>query len=912
MELAVGNRRTIDVVLQEDATALGEVVINAGYYNTTEKTKTGSIARITAKEIEAQPVSNVLATLQGRLAGVNVIQNTGIPGGGFDIKIRGTNSIRTDANAPLYIVDGIPFNAQSLGYNQTSQSILAGVSSPLTLLNPDIIQSIEILKDADATAIYGSRGANGVVLITTKEGGKGSMKIRLNTYTGLSQYSRPMKLLNTQQFQDVRLEAFANDGISDYPFNAYDLNGTWDANRYTDWQKELLGNTGRLEQTSISLSGGSEQTKYLMTGLWHGETTVFPGSTGYDKIGVSISGSHHSSDQRFQMRFGAHYNIEKSSLLSQDLTMQALTLAPNAPELYDSQGQLNWQNGTFNNPLAYLEGTYTSKNGSLMTNAHIKYKLNSNWSAIMNLGYNEYQIDESKASPHTLYNPMYGLTSASSNLIINWGERSSWLLEPQINGEFTLGNLKMKALVGGTVNYESMFQNSMIGVGFANNFLINNIQAANTILITNQILSEYRYSALYGRLNLNLNDTYLINITGRRDGSSRFGPGNRFANFGAIGIAWIVSNEPFLRDHKSLSFAKLRFSYGSSGSDQIGDYQYLDTYHTTNNNYGGILGVEPTGLANLNFGWEINRKLEYAIETTWFNDRLSINASYFRNKTNNQLVGTPLPATTGFGLIQENWAAEVENTGVELELAFQPFHKNDFKWNIQGNISWIKNKLLSFDGLDNSVYSNTLEIGESINILKLYHNLGVNTETGVYDFVDIDGDGSISGFGDRTFIANLDPKYFGGLLNQFKYKNWEFDMQWQFVKQKGLNYRFNQVTPGTLSNIPSYYLSSTWNANTQENTTHQMFTTGANQEALIGHALQTVSSSTISDASYARLKNIQLAYSLPQIKGIHVKIYLQGQNLFTITDYKGLDPETRSSTILPPLRQWVVGTQIQF
>src|SRR5690606_6498481 len=152
----------------------------------------------------------------------------------------------------------------------------------------------------------------------------------------------------------------------------------------------------------------------------------------------------------------------------------------------------------------------------------------------------------------------------------------------------------------------------------------------------------------------------------------------------------------------------------------------------------------------------------------------------------------------------------------------------------------------------------------------------------------------------------------GGLLNQFKYKNWEFDMQWQFVKQKGLNYRFNQVTPGTLSNIPSYYLSSTWNANTQENTTHQMFTTGANQEALIGHALQTVSSSTISDASYARLKNIQLAYSLPQIKGIHVKIYLQGQNLFTITDYKGLDPETRSSTILPPLRQWVVGTQIQF
>jgi len=220
--------------------------------------------------------------------------------------------------------------------------------------------------------------------------------------------------------------------------------------------------------------------------------------------------------------------------------------------------------------------------------------------------------------------------------------------------------------------------------------------------------------------------------------------------------------------------------------------------------------------------------------------------------------------------------------------------------------------LVSFDGLESSTYANTFEVGKSINILKLYNSLGVNPETGIYHFQDADGNGAISGFGDRTFIANLDPTYFGGLHNQIQYKNWQLEVHFQFVKQQGRNYRFSQVTPGTLANLPSYYDATTWTSENTANVPHQALTSGTNPAAFLGNALQSLSNESISDASYARLKNLQIAYTLPQLKDINIKLYLQGQNLLTITNYKGLDPETRAFNVLPPLRQWALGTQIQF
>src|SRR5690554_2412887 len=234
VEIPVNDQLIIDVVLEQDATLLDEIIINAGYYSVKDRERTGSIARVTAKDIEKQPVSNPLAAMQGRMAGVNITQSTGVPGGGFDIQIRGKNSLRADGNTPLYIVDGIPFGTENLGSTSTSAGILPGNGlSPLNSINPADIESIDVLKDADATAIYGSRGANGVVLITTKKGKEGKTNFNINSYTGVGSVARKLKLMNTAQYLTIREPAFINDGMTEFPFYAYNVNGTWDRNRYT-------------------------------------------------------------------------------------------------------------------------------------------------------------------------------------------------------------------------------------------------------------------------------------------------------------------------------------------------------------------------------------------------------------------------------------------------------------------------------------------------------------------------------------------------------------------------------------------------------------------------------------------------------------------------------------------------------
>ena len=251
-EVAVGNAPILNVIMEVDAQALDAVVINAGYYKVSDREKTGSITRITAAEIENQPVSNPLAAMQGRMAGVNIVQTTGVPGGGFSVRIRGRNSIRADGSEPLYIVDGVPYPSQSLGSASVS-AILGGATNALNGINPDDIESIEVLKDADATAIYGSRGANGVILITTKRGKSGKTSFSLNTSTGVGSVTRSMELLNTEQYLAMRREAFANDGITEYPYYEYDINGTWDQTRYTDWQEELIGGTAYYTTTNASV-----------------------------------------------------------------------------------------------------------------------------------------------------------------------------------------------------------------------------------------------------------------------------------------------------------------------------------------------------------------------------------------------------------------------------------------------------------------------------------------------------------------------------------------------------------------------------------------------------------------------------------------------------------------------------------
>jgi TonB-linked SusC/RagA family outer membrane protein len=792
----------------------------------------------------------------------------------------------------------------------TSGNILAGNISPLNSINPADIESIEVLKDADATAIYGSRGSNGVVLITTKKGKEGKTKFDFNTYSSFGKLTRTTKLLNTEQYIAMRKEAFSNDGITEYPAYAYDINGTWDQNRYTNWQKELLGGTANTTNMQGTVSGGNTNTQFLLSGNYRKETTVFPGQGYYDKFAVHNSLTHKSNDNRFKISLSADYSTDKNSLPANDLTYQATILAPNAPALHDAQGNLNWENGTWNNPLSTLEGMYSAKTNSLIANATLSYKLLEELEIKTNFGYTDYLVQENRTFPSTMYNPSYGLGSEVSMLVLNNATRQSWIIEPQINWKKNWGSSTINMLAGTTFQKQTAQQLSQYGSGFSSNSLIHNLAAASYLTITDDQLRIYKYQAFFGRINYNWKEKYIINLTGRRDGSSRFGPGNRFANFAAIGAAWLFSKEAFMDTNTFLSFGKLRASYGTSGNDQIGDYQFLDTYEGTGNNYNGVIGIKPSRLFNPSFGWESNKKLEAALELGFLKDRVFITAAYFSNRSSNQLVGVPLPATTGFSSLQSNLNATVQNTGVELELRSVNYKKNDFNWTSSLNLSFLKNKLLEFPDLEGSTYANTLVLGKPLSIQKTYHYTGINPETGLYQFEDYNKDGKITGPEDRQWIEDTAPKFFGGLTNQLSYKNWAMDFLFQFVKQRARNYLYTASWVGDFSNQPIDVLNH-WpqNGTTAE---IQQYTTGANGAALDAYFLYSNSSASVSDASYIRLKSISLSYTIPQqwTKGMTGRIYVQGQNLLTVTNYKGADPENQSAFYSPPLRQITLGINL--
>ncbi|WP_319592492.1 TonB-dependent receptor [uncultured Draconibacterium sp.] len=911
LEIPLNGRSHLNVQLQEDITTLTEVTVNAGYYTVKDQERTGSIARVRSKELENQPVSNALSSVQGRMAGVNITQSSGVPGGGYNIQIRGTNSLRRDGNYPLYIIDGVPATLQSpsaLG----GTIIPYGEIDPLNAINPNDIESIEILKDADATAIYGSRGANGVILVTTKKGKTGSRTaLSINSSYGVSQIARKMKLMDTPQYLEMRRQAYANDGITDYPANAYDINGTWDDTRYTDWQEELIGNTATNSMLQFSLNGGGNNSRFLISGSHNEQTTVFSDDFKYKTDNISGNFSHHSSDKRFMLNASGLFSNQSNNLIQTEITSQALRLSPSAPALYQEDGSLNWENNTFNNPLAAYESTYSYKSKTFNSDLNLQYEVLPSLFIKANGGISYTSFEEIMLRPNTMYNPAYGLTPDFSQAFKNLNQNFSWIVEPQLNYRHTFNNHNLDVLVGGTLQQTQRTTLNIMGYGFESNALITNLAAAANVMVTGDDKTEYRYAALFGRINYKYKERYILNFTGRRDGSSRFGPDQRFASFGAIGGAWIFSKEYFLASSSWLSFGKLRASYGITGSDLIGDYQFLDTYTVSNTLYGGNTSLYPSRLNNPYFSWEKTTKLEAAIELGFLKDRIQFSTAWYRNRSGNQLVGIPLPGTTGFSTIQANLPAKVENKGLEFELSTTPVQSEHFTWNSSFNISFPDNKLISFPGLEGSTYANQYVIGYPTSIIKGYNYEGIDPETGLYQFTDYNDDGNITSPDDNQVIEDIAVKYFGGWSNQISYRQWEFSFLFQFVNQRQKNYISMMPRPGSMYNQPVEVLD-VWS---EENPDGQYmpYSSGTNSQINRLHGYLSNSNAAVSDASFIRLKNIQLAYQLQVNKYLQsARFYVQGQNLLTISDYFGLDPEFSLSGYLPPLKTWSFGIQLNF
>lgn len=904
VEIPVNNQTNIDIQLNADTLGLDEVLINTGYYTVKDKERTGSISKITAKEIGQQPVANPLAAMQGRMAGVHITQSSGTPGGGFDIQIRGRNSLRTEGNAPLYIVDGVPFLSESKSNQNLSSGLFTSTSNnPLQLINPNDIESIEVLKDADATAIYGSRGANGVVLITTKKGANQPTVFSLQSHTAVGVVPRFMKLLNTTEYLDMRRSAFANDGVTELPANAYDVNGTWDSRRYTDWQKELIGGKAVSQQVSASVRGGDKRNSFMIQASVARDGTVFPGEYGNKRKNLLAQFAHSTADDKWKIETQFIRGESNNNLLGNDLTQLALTLAPNAPALYNTDGSLNWENSTWDNPLRWKNQSYTSKNVQWLTSWTVQGKLSS-WAMVKVLaGYNESRNEERKLLPHTFYSPAWGMTSAASSSMLNEGADSNWNIEPQLHFDKLWNKHSFSALLGTTFLKQQGKQAMWYASNFTSNSQLTNLAAAKILQLTGSVQNEYAYNAVFARANYQYDGRLILNVTGRRDGSSRFGPDKRWGNFGAVGATWLFSREKFLEDASWLSFGKIRASYGSTGSDRIGDYQYLDTYGNSGGMY-DMGGLYPLRLLNPDFGWETNLKKEIALEVSLFNNRVNISSSYYHNTSSDQLVGIPLAGTTGFASVLANLPAEVRNTGWEFEWNAKLITAAQWQWTLFGNISFNRNKLLSFPDLEASTYRYTYAVGHPMAMQYVFEHTGVDPETGRYTFKDFNGDGKITASDDMKLIVDTTPVYFTGFGQNISYGNWSLDMLFQAVKQTGRNYMVGWGMPGIMSNQPQDF---------PQNAPSKL-SAGYDMEAYNNHTMYMQSQAAYSDASYIRLKNVALTYRIKGLntKGLNGIIYVSGQNVFTWTSYKGLDPESQSNAVVPPLKVWSLGFTINY
>jgi TonB-linked SusC/RagA family outer membrane protein len=923
-----------NVILKISDSKLDEVQVIA-YGTVQKKFSTSSIGTVSAKEIGDQPVTNPLLALQGRVPGLFVNQLSGMSASGVDINIQGLNSLRPEANGPLYVIDGVPFmgNFPSASSSLMGGAVVAGVTgaSTFNFINPADIESVSILKDADATAVYGSRAANGAILITTKKGKTGKTQIDVNARNGYGRIDQRLKMMNTQQYLAMRKEAYTNGGKkvpttpAEFDYSNADL-AVWDQNRYTDWQKELVGNTAHFTDIQASVSGGSENTQFLIGYNYNRQSTVYDDGKADLKGNIHFNLNHASKDNKFKIFLTGTYLQDKNELNNVDLMGSAINLAPNAIALRNPDGSINFgplpgkpnTSSLFNNPLTIMLQKFTGNTTNIMGNNTLSYEILPGLQLKSSMGYNKLFSDEISIIPGTIYSPEFTVKNRSAKYLNKSTE--TWIIEPQITyvKESNIG--RFDALFGGTFQQTKNSGLQQSGKGFANDEQLENLLAATSVTVDNVYKSLYKYNAFFGRVNYRLQDKYILNLTARRDGSSRFGKNRKFHNFYAIGTAWLFGDESAVRSALPwLSSGKLRANYGTTGSDAIADYGYLSTLssYTVDNPYAGIIGLSPVSLSNPYLQWEETKKLNLGLDLGFLKNRISLSLNWYRNRSSNQLIGTALPITTGFGFIQQNFPATVQNKGLEALLDAHIVKSKNFNWHTSVNYTKNKNKLIEYQDLEKTTDVNLYVIGQPINIQHVFKYAGVNSSTGLYEFYSAKGDRTSTPdlTTDRTVLVDPNPKWYGGFFNTLQYKGFELSVLFQYVKQNAPNYRFGNPSsaPGNNAFNQPVGITDRW----QKAEDIKDIQKASTNYAEIGTPWTSAMSSNAaySDASYLRLKNLSFSYTLPtqilkSVKLSNVRAYLQGQNVFTISNFIGTDPETKVLSGLPPLRVITVGLQI--
>jgi TonB-linked SusC/RagA family outer membrane protein len=927
------------IVLTLSDSKLDEVQVIA-YGSDTKRFSIGSVATVTAKQIEDQPVTNVLLALQGQAPGLAISATSGVPGARVQVQVRGQNTLLSNPNGvkpydqPLFIIDGTPFAPQNndisqlgnLAYNGGTSSFVG--MSPFNGINPADIESISILKDADATSIYGTQGSNGVIIITTKRGKAGKTAFNLTANTNFSTAAKPIKLMSAAQYFQLRRDAFAADNVTPTAVNggfgvpgyAPDLM-IYDQNKYTDWQKTIYGKTTTNTDLHGSLSGGSENNTFLISAGYTYSNFNFPGE-GY-------------ADQRMSMHSAlGHTSINKK--LTVDLTMDLsygrnnspgfggganVLLPPNMPDLIDANGNLVWTyKGVdigVNQFYAYLKKPTLLQSYNQNNTLRLGYKILSDLNFSVNMGYSRTTSAGHFQNPAAAQSPAF----ANANARFSNNSFQSINIEPQLDYTYVLGKGVITALLGGTYRKNRAFSNVMTGNGYSNDNFLESINGAATVF-TSDDSDIYKYVAGFARLKYVYDQKYILSLTGRRDGSSNFVLGRKFGNFGSAGAGWIFSEEKGFKSIIPLiSYGKLSGSYGTSGTDGVEAYQYQALWQLlgTLPTFQGVRPNSPYNLFNSDYSWALKKTLNVALDLGFFQDRLLLNATYYQSREGNQLGGYLLPAQAGFPSVLRNMPATIQNHGWEFSANSTNIKTKDFTWATNFNITFNRNKLLSFTNLESSPYNSKYVIGQPTSLIMGYKFKGLNPTTGVFEYYDRNGNTTItpkSGIaavgGDQVPIANLEIKYMGGIGNTFSYKRLSLLVFFQFSSRTSSNYLamlYGAKVPGFSMNNQPVAALDYWKKPGDQTALQKLSVSNSSAATTASRSFSN-SSGAYSDNTYLRLKTMSLNYSLPDalLQKAHIRgcrVFVNAQNLMTFTNFKVGDPELGSDFTAVPLQRVV-------
>jgi len=885
---------TVDFAVTAQATQLEEVVA-IGYGTTERRELTGAVASVTGDQLGAAPVTSFDEALLGRAAGVEVVSSSGQPGAGVMVRIRGGNSISA-GNDPLYVIDGVPVTTD-LTEATTGNLLGEGMRgvNPIAGLDPNDIESIQILKDAAAGAIYGARAANGVVLITTKHGRAGQNTVSFGSYYGIQEVRRTLPVLDAKQFAQMVNTAYANAGQA--PF--YTPADVAALGQGTDWQGAIF-RTAPMRNYDLSLSGGDANTTYYLSGSLLQNDGVVIGSDlsrGSVRLNLDRSISH-------RLRVGNRLGLSRSHAHvlpnggAASVMLDALTAPPTLPvqlssgEYFTGVDPLTGR--PFTNPVATANLiTNEERDNRVIGNAFAEFDVRDNLTLRSTVGMDFLNAVQDYYSPSTV---LPGLNSGGEGSR-GEAETMSWTFENTLHYQHRFGALHSLDVLGGTtLQRSSTAQISGSSQTFLTDALgVDGLSTAKTFVSVSTPAPHSSLLSYFARARWGIADKYLFTVSARVDGSSRFGAGHRYGFFPAGAFAWRASDEPFVKRLGVFTDLKLRASYGRTGNQDIGNYNALALLGSTVNTFGGerAVGFAPSTLANPNLKWETTDGLDLGIDATLLGSRLAVVADYYYKKTHDLLYYVPVPQSSGFSTSLQN-VGSVQNRGFELSLTTDNL-QGALGWQTTLNLALNRNKVLNlgpdtillgaYPYVGGGAHQNptVLKVGEPIN--SFYGWVYAGMQNGQPTYKDLDGDSVITS-NDRTIIGNAQPKYTGGLTNRFTFRNFELSvfLQWS-VGNKIYNINRSLLTAagGTVNQL------------------QDVMTGGPGVPApKIGNTFESTESNLfVEDGTYLRGKNLRLGYNFPAawLQRMHLQamtrlqLYVSAQNFFTVTNYTGYDPE---------------------